>query len=181
MKLKIDGKRIFIRKLKISDAKDLYENIKDKEVVKWTVNIPRPYPKDGAVKFIRKTHYKTKKKKGYTFGIILKEQNKLIGAVDLININWKNKNAELGYWLGKKYWNKGLMTEAVKLILKFAFEQLKLHKVYANLFEKNIGSKNVLEKSGFKLEGKFKEARFKHNKWQNELKYGILAKYSKQP
>lgn len=176
MKLRLAGKRVYIRKLKYSDAEDIYKNVNDKEVVRCTLNIPHPYPKKGAIQFIRKTRYKSKKRKEYVFGIILKEENRLIGMVGLHRIDWKNKNSELGYWIGKNYWNKGLVTEAVSLILDFAFSQLKLHKVYAKLFEKNIGSRRVLEKSGFKLEGSFKEQRFKHNAWQNELEHGILAK-----
>ncbi len=174
LKLEIEGERIKLRKLKLSDAEDIYENLQDKEMVKWTLNIHWPYKKQDAIKWIRKTHYKIKNKEEYGFAIVLKTENKVIGAVSLMHIDWKNKNAELGYWLGKKYWGKGLMTEAVKLVLKFAFEKLKLHRVYANLFEENVASRRVLEKSGFKLEGVARECRFRYNKWHNELKFGIL-------
>ena len=68
------------------------------------------------------------------------------------------------------------MTEAVKLVLKFAFEKLKLHRIYANLFEENVASRRVLEKAGFKLEGIMRECRYKYNRWHNELKFGILKK-----
>lgn len=176
MKTKLNSKRIYLRKLKYSDAHDIYKNIKHKEIVKWTLNIPHPYPKKAAIKFIRKTHYRLKKKKGYAFGIILKEHDKLIGMVDVFRVDWKNKNAKVGYWLGKNYWNQGLTTEAVNLILNFAFKKLKLHRVYAGLFENNPSSKRVLEKCGFKLEGRLRESRIKHKKWQNELRYGLLAK-----
>ncbi len=176
MKLELDGERVKIRKLKISDAQDIYENAKDEEVTRWMLNIPHPYPRDEARKFIRRTYYRLKKKKGYDFGIVLKNTDEIIGMVSLGNIDWKNKNAEVGYWLGKKYWGKGLIIEAVKLILKFGFGKLKLHRIYAHLFEENIGSKKVLEKCGFKLEAIMREALFKHNKWHNELKYGILEK-----
>ena len=67
------------------------------------------------------------------------------------------------------------MTEAVKLVLKFAFKKLKLHKVYANVFEQNIASRRVLENCGFKLEGVRREHRFKYRKWQNVLEFGILV------
>jgi len=175
MRLEIDGERIKIRKLRLSDAKDIYQNIKDKKIVKWTSNIPYPYPKDGATKFIRKTHYKIKNNKAYEFGVILKEINQLIGVIGLMHIDRKHKNAEIGYWLGKKYWGQGLMTEAVELILDFGFEKLRLHKIYARLFEKNIASKRVLEKSGFKLEGKIRETIYRNREWHNVLKYGILT------
>jgi len=176
VKLEIDGERIILRKLRFSDALDIYRNLQDKEMVKWASGIPWPYKKQDAVKFIRKTHYKIRKKSGYAFGIVLKETNKVIGVVDVFHIDWKNKNAELGYWLGKKYWGKGYMTEAVKLMLKFAFEKLKLHRVYANLFEENVASRRVLEKTGFKLEGVRRECKYRYNRWHNELNFGILKK-----
>lgn len=176
LRLEMDGERVKIRKLKDSDARDIYKNAKDKEISKWTLNLPYPYPKDGAIKFIKKSHYNLKKKKAYTFGVVLKETDEVIGIVTLLKLDWENKNAELGYWIGKKYWNKGLMTEAVKLTLGFGFEKLKLHRICANLFEDNIGSKKVLEKSGLSLEGRLREERYKHGRWCNELKYGILAR-----
>ena len=174
IKLEIDGERIILRKLRLSDALDIYKNLQDKEIVKWTLNIPWPYKKQDAVKFIRKTHYKIRKKSGYAFGIVLKETNKIIGVIDIFPIDWKNKNAEVGYWIGRKYWGKGCMTEAVKLMLKFAFEKLKLHRVYATTIEKNTASKRVLEKVGFKLEGIMRESTYIDNKWYNELIFGIL-------
>ena len=174
IKFEIDGNRIRLRKLKLSDAQDIYKNLQNKEMVKWTSNIPWPYKKQNAIKWIRRTHYEIRNKKGYAFGIILKAENRIIGAISLMHIDWKNKNAELGYWLGKTYWGKGYTIEAVKLILKFAFGKLKLHRVYASLFEENVASKRVLEKAGFKLEGVMRECRYRYNKWHNELKFSIL-------
>jgi len=180
MKLEIEGKRVKIRKLKFSDAKDIYENVKDKEIVRWTSNIPHPYPKDGAIKFIRQTHYRIKNNKAYEFGIILKETNRLVGIIGLVRIDQKNKNGEIGYWLGKKCWGQGLTTEAAKLVLNFSFKELRLHKIYARLFEQNASSKRVLEKSGFKLEGEIRETMYRNRKWRNVLRYGMLiSEYKK--
>jgi len=111
---------------------------------------------------------------GITLSDNKKRAGKVIGVVDLMNVDWAEKNAEIGYWLGKRYWKKGLMTEAVELILTYAFKELRLHRVYATLFDKNIGSKKILEKSGFKLEGRRREARYRYGKWHDVLMYGIL-------
>lgn len=174
MRLEFDGERVSIRPLKSSDAPDIYENVKDKEIVTWTVSIPHPYPKDGALKFIRKARYNIKKERSYAFGIVLKDTGTVIGVVELMAFDWKNKNAEIGYWLGRKYWGEGLMTEAVRLILKFSFGNLGLHRIYARLFEDNTGSVRILEKSGFKLEGRMREERYRYGKWHDALRYGIL-------
>lgn len=175
MKLEFTNKAIKIRKLKFSDADDLYEHIHEREISKWTIRIPYPYSLKDAIKFIRKSQYEVRKMKGYNFGIALKETDSVIGGIGLHCIDWKNSNAELGYWIGKKYWGKGLMTEAVRLILDFGFKELKLHKIYAHCFEENVASAKVLEKCGFILEGKAREERFRYDKWHNSLLYGILS------
>lgn len=171
----IAGERIIIRKLVLSDVKDIYQNIRDREIVKWTLRIPYPYRKEDAVGFVRKTRYSIRKGKDYVFGIALKGKNKVIGIIELAKINYSDGNAEIGYWLGRRFWNRGIMTDAVKSILKFGFRRLNLHRINAALFEENIASRRVLEKSGFKLEGKIKESRFRYGKWRNELRYGILS------
>ncbi len=176
LEILLKGETINVRKMRLSDAQNLYDNVKHKEVVKYTQAIPHPYPKDGAQKFIRSSFSNIKKNKAYELAIVLKESDKLIGIVSLLSVDMKNNNAELGYWLGKKHWGKGYVTQAVKLILDFGFNQLKLHRIYAKLFDKNIGSKKVLEKTGFKLEGTFKEHQYRHKKWQDVLRYGLLKK-----
>ncbi|MBT6774081.1 GNAT family N-acetyltransferase [Candidatus Woesearchaeota archaeon] len=168
------GKTIKIRTPKLSDADNIYNNIKDKEIAKWTLRIPHPYPKDGAKKFIRRCHLKSKNKKGYFFVITNLENNNAIGGISLNEIDLKHKNAVLGYWLGKKHWGQGIMSEAVDLILKFGFKELKLHRISSDAFEPNIASQKVLKKNGFKVEGLLRETHFKHNKWQNQVAMSIL-------
>lgn len=183
----IEGKKIFLRKLRMSDAKDVYDNVKDDEIARFTV-IPQPYPKDGAQKFIRKSLYNLRKGKEYVFAIIPKEaegkaavtrragrREILIGAVTLVlNKNPEKKSAELGYWLGKKHWGKGIMTEAAGLAIKFGFEVLKLHRIQAHAFMENPASARVIEKNGLMLEGIVRHGEFKQGKWHDERLYSIL-------
>lgn len=112
----IYGKEISLRKLRLSDAENIYRNVRDREIVKWALNIPHPYCRNEAIKFIRKVNYEARKKKSCVFGIALKNESKIIGVIGLSKINYKDSNAEIGYWLGKKYWGEGIMTEAAKLL-----------------------------------------------------------------
>lgn len=176
MHLNLPGKKIKIRKYKLSDAKDLYKNIKDKEITKWTCSIPSPYPKNEALRFIKRNYRLIKNKKAFSFAICLIGTDKVIGGIALTNLDWKEKSAELGYWVGKKYWGKGLTTEAVKLALKFSFDKLKLHRIWARVFEENVSSVRILKRCKFKLEGKRRESRFRYGKWHNELMFSILSK-----
>ncbi|HDO8920900.1 TPA: GNAT family N-acetyltransferase, partial [Clostridioides difficile] len=81
-------------------------------------------------------------------------QERAIGSISLTfeEDTSINKNAELGYWLARNYWGKGIATNAIKEICKIAFEKYNLNKIHANVYSYNRGSSKVLEKCGFKIE-----------------------------
>ena len=164
--------RVILRKLKLSDSKDIYENINDPEVSRWTAAIPYPYPKTLAEKFIRKSWHR---ENGVVFGIELLENKKIIGVISLTKIRKEHKRAEIGYWLGQKYWGARLMQEAIKEIVDFGFKKLKLHRIYAKVYKENIASQKTLEKYGFKMEGVHKDSCFKQGKYRDILTYAILS------
>ncbi|MGB9598671.1 MAG: GNAT family N-acetyltransferase [Minisyncoccales bacterium] len=160
--------------MKFSDARDIYFNIQDKEIAKNTLRIPWPYRLKDAKDFIKKSQNSLKKRKDFVFGIELRDKKRVIGVISLENIDFEHKHGELGYWLGKKYRGKGIMTEAGKLVLNFAFEKLKLHRVDAGVFSDNIASQKVLKKLGFKKEGIRRHWRFKFGRWKDDVMYSIL-------
>jgi len=84
------------------------------------------------------------------------------------------KSAELGYYVAEKYWNKGIASKSVGLIVKFGFESLHLTRIYAGVFQNNIASMRILEKNGFVLEGIKRKAIFKNNKILDEHFYAII-------
>ena len=65
----------------------------------------------------------------------------------------KNHKGEIGYWLGRKHWGKGIVSEAVKIVTEFGFGKLKLKRIWANVYSFNPPSMKVLKKNGYKLEG----------------------------
>jgi len=166
--------QIQIRPLTLADALDIYENVKDKEIVRYTINIPHPYHLADARRFIKDSLKARKDKTAYIFGIELKGTKSVIGVISLSKIDKKNQKCELGYWLGKKYWSQGTMTRAVKMILEFAFKKLKIHRVYASTFADNNGSIRVLENNKFFLEGIQYETILRKGKWYNLFLYGLL-------
>lgn len=173
MKLTLKSKRIILRPPKLSDAPILEKYINDRLVSRYLRSVGYPYPKGGMIKWIKRVQRRIKNKKGYNFIIVFDE--KPIGSVGLGEIDWQNKNAKLGYWLARKFWGQGIMTEAVKLILDFGFRKLKLHRIEADAFKENKKSQRVLEKSGFKIEGISRESIFKFGRYHNGLRYGILV------
>ena len=82
-------------------------------------------------------------------------------------------NAELGYWLAEPYWGKGLMLEAIQLIIQWAWENLDITRVYAVPFVDNVNSARVLEKANFKKEAVIQECLIKDGKIQDQLIYAI--------
>ena len=176
--MKLIGKQIILREFKKSDAEDLQKNINDKNVVRFTTNIPHPYSIKDAYKFFRKL--KRNREVETIFGILLKNSEEIVGGIGLHKIDRKNKNAELEYWLGKKYWGHGIATEAVGLVLDLVFKKWKFHRIYANTFHKNIASQKVLKKIGFKLEDRMREKWWRGNQWHDILNFGILKREYKK-
>ena len=170
---KLIGQKINLRKVVPSDAESIYQNAKDKDIC-LAVPLPMPYTLKSAQDYIKICQKKWKNKEEAQFGIEDKDTGKIIGMIGLMNLDFKSKKAEVGYWLGKKYWGKGIAKEALILILKFAFSNLKLNRIYAKVKSKNISSSKLLEKCNFKLEGRLrKDGKFK-GKWDDLLIFGIL-------
>ncbi len=174
--LKLIGKRIILRPLKLSDAKDIYLNIQDKRIAENTLRIPWPYKLKDAKNFVNKKQNSYLKKSDFTFGIELKSKKEVIGCIALDHVNFEHQNAEIGYWLGPKYWGQGIMTEAGKLILNFAFKKLKLHRIYGFSFGDNHASQIVFKNLGFKKEGFLRQAHWRFGRWRDDVCYGLLSK-----
>ena len=101
------------------------------------------------------------------FAVEIKGQ--VVGGIGLMDI--KPHKAEIGYWLARKYWSEGIMTEAVRLVTGFAFKKLKLKRVYAHVFSRNKPSQRVLEKNKYKREGLMKKYHLKDGKLFDAIIY----------
>jgi RimJ/RimL family protein N-acetyltransferase len=148
----IKTKRFVLRLVKKGDEFDIARNINDKTISRNTAAIPYPYKLKDAKDWVKKCLSRTRKKEltDIVFSIVIKKE--VVGAVGLHDISYGHK-AEIGYWLAKKHWGKGLATEVAKEITKICFNKLKLKRVTAKVYLPNKASARVLEKNGFKLEG----------------------------
>ncbi len=84
-------------------------------------------------------------------------------------------SAEIGYWLAKEHWGKGIMSQAVVAVSDYAFYELGMTRVFAGTFDHNKASGRILEKAGFKLEGRLSKAIFKYDRFYDQLMYGKVA------
>lgn len=150
--MKLETKRLILRKPRISDWKDIVGGVGDIAVSKNLKVVPYPYKKKDAIEWIKKS-ISNWGKKDYAFVIELKSEKKVIGGTSIDGISKKNKKTTTGSWINKKYWRKGYILEAKVPILDFIFNKLKLRKIETSAWSKNKASKNMSKKIGFKLEG----------------------------
>ncbi len=108
--------------------------------------------------------------------IVSKETNTAIGTIALHNVNYMNRNAELGIMIGdKSQWNKGYGTEAINLMLDFGFNVLNLHSIYLRTLSFNQRGMRCFEKCGFQQVGKSRHAKFVGGTYYDMIHYDILA------
>ncbi len=105
----------------------------------------------------------------------LRDTGEPVGTIGLYLYSEADRRAELGYDLFREHWGKGLMTEAVTEVLRYAFEELKLNRVEATTDAENAASARVLEKAGFTREGRLRERFIYKGGVHDDLFYGILA------
>lgn len=159
---------IYLSQLKKSDAPALVRYLKDKEISDVMVSIPYPYTMENAIEYIEKM------KKSNLHFAIRKYGGDFIGIISArIDPNQPHK-AIIGYWLAKRYWGKGIMTEVLKEFSQYLFKEFHLDRIGANCFESNIGSAKVLEKSGYVLEGLLINHYKKHGILHNSKVYGKI-------
>lgn len=83
-------------------------------------------------------------------------------------------NAEIGYWLGESYWGRGVMSEAVPVMVDYMFANFQINRIFACVLEGNTASMRVLEQAGFRAEAILRKAAVKNNQYLDEHIYAIL-------
>jgi len=145
--------RLVLRPMTTDDASAVRLWAGDFEVADTALNIPHPYPDGLAEDWITLHGQAWQEGREAVFGITARSDGTLLGAIGLAGIDARHRHAELGYWLGRPFWGLGLATEAVRAVLRFAFETLDLERVFAHYFVRNPASGRVLEKAGMVREG----------------------------
>lgn len=160
----IKSKKFILRKYKKGDEESLRENINNKRVSRYMSAVPYPYSMRDAKEWIGKDLKWQKDKKPTEVNFVIDIDGEVVGAIGFSNIKHQHK-AEIGYWLAEKYWKQEIITEAVRLATRFGFKELKLKRIFADVFSPNQASKRVLEKTGFKLEGVMEKSHKKYNRF----------------
>jgi len=165
--------RLVLRPFSPDDAPEVQRLAGDRAIADTTLNIPHPY-EDGAAEEWIATHQDVfDQGQGLTFAITLKDDGILVGAIGLRDAQPRHQ-AEMGYWIGKPYWNQGYCTEAARAVLHYAFEEMGLIRVHASCLSRNPASGRVMEKIGMQHEGRRRQHVKKWGVFEDLDLYGIL-------
>lgn len=144
----------------IANNKKIYDNLRDA--------FPHPYSLKNAEDYISAV-------KGSVTMFAIEIDNKVAGSIGFfLKDDVYRKSAEIGYYLAEEYWGKGIMTEVIKKVVEYAFENFNIIRIYAEPFARNTGSRKALEKAGFKLEGILKNSVVKNDIVEDSCIYAIL-------
>lgn len=150
-----------IREWRRQDEDAIVLHANDKEI--WrnlTDRFPFPYSKRDARDWIE---FNLRSDPPMNFAIDIDGQ--AVGGIGVgIREDVRRKTAEIGYWIGKKYWGQGIVTEALKVFTEYAFKNYDVCRLEASVFEWNPASMRVLEKAGYEREACLKKAAFKDGK-----------------
>lgn len=134
-----------------------------------TTRLPYPYTEQDARAFL----VRTGEPGNAWLATTLRSDGRQIGGIGL-TVSAQNQHAELGYWLGVSYWGQGYATEAAKEMLRYGFQQLGLHRIFAAHFEGNLASRRILQKLGMQHEGCQRKHVCRFDRFLDAELYGIL-------
>ena len=149
----ITTKRLRLRELQQKDMQAIHEYSSDPEVTRY-MNWG-PNTEQDTVTFVQKSiasqseHPRT----NYTFAVILKSENRLIGSCGIYLSNLGQREGFIGYVFSKGSWGKGFASETAATLVKFGFNELEFHRIFATCNPENVVSARVLEKIGMQKEG----------------------------
>ena len=164
--------RLLLRPFRLEDASAVQQLAGAREVADTTLSIPHPYL-DGMAEAWIGTHVDAwERQKRVTFAIT-SEADGVVGAIAL-SLTLAHRRAELGYWVGQPFWNRGYATEAARAVLTFGFEALGLNRIHASHLTRNPASGRVMVKAGLRLEGTFREHVVRWGHAEDLCEYAIL-------
>lgn len=170
----IQTERLRLRKLINDDAKEIFFLRSDEQVMRYIDRVPAKN-EDDAIKHIEEINGFVAKNECVYWGITALPSDKVIGTVCLWKMDKESFRCEVGYALHPDYHRKGIMTETLKAVLDFAFNDLRFHSITADVNPANDASKSLLESLGFKQEAYFRESYYFDGKFLDSAVYCIIS------
>jgi [ribosomal protein S5]-alanine N-acetyltransferase len=168
----IETERLILGKIETKDISNIILYANNSDISDNILNVPNPFTKEDAISLVNRQVQGYEDKTAYVFGIFLKEFGEFTGIVSLHLDKISNK-AEMGYWIGVPFRNKGIATASVQEVLAFGFNTLKLNKIFATHFTDNISSGKVLINAGMIKEAVLKEHYLKNGLYKDVVQYRL--------
>lgn len=157
-------KRTCLRKMLKSDSHDMYEYARREEVTRYLLWSPHP-DETYTGKYLAYLQSRYRAGDFYDWAIVMKDTYKMIGTCGFTRFNLESNSAEVGYVLNPAFWGQGIAAEAVREVIGFGFNELRLNRIEARYMEENIRSRRVMEKVGMTYEGVNREAIYVKGKY----------------
>ncbi len=171
--ININSNNLFLKPLSKENATDLFALYTDKEVQRYTdVDLFKNLGE--AQKFISQYSKIAEKAEFLFLGIFSRATKDFLGTIRLYHIDYKHRFASIGFQLAKDYWGRGQMHESLQAFLKFAFNELGMHRIEAQTFVENERGIKVLERLKFVREGRLRENFLIEGKFEDSYLYSIL-------
>jgi RimJ/RimL family protein N-acetyltransferase len=169
--------RLLLGGFKPEDWKDFLEIEQSPEQHKYNFETYNPRSKEEIIKYIIELSEQNYNdlKLPFLLAIRMIENSQLIGFIGFKNGSMtKQGQIEVYYSLYKSFWNKGFGTEALNGIIKFGFDIIKLHKIFAGCDIDNFASMKIMEKAGMRFESRWRKDRIRNEQWTDGLGFAIL-------
>lgn len=165
--------RLRLRPFAAMDAAVVQRLAGEFSVADTTLSIPHPYADGVANAWIASLPEAFTQGRQAVFAITDRVTGELLGAIGL-DLRREHDRAELGYWIGQPFWNRGFATEAARAVLDFGFRSLGLHRIHACHFGRNPASGRVLTKIGMRHEGIARGHVVRWGRSEDLVQYGML-------
>jgi RimJ/RimL family protein N-acetyltransferase len=172
----LETERLSLRPLTFADALWIQKVASDRQIADTMISIPHPYPDGEAEGYISKQIFEFEEGRSVTFAIEQKPEKFYSGIIEIREIEREHSQAEVSFWLAVKAWGQGYMSEALKPVLCFGFEELSLNRLYAYHMARNPASGKVLKKNGFVQEGLLRQRVRKWGVFEDVVLLAILRK-----
>jgi ribosomal-protein-alanine N-acetyltransferase len=169
----IHTERLILREMTDKDLPEIFFQRSDPRMMKYVDRAPAR-SMDDAREFFTRIKAAQFANEGINWGITLKNEPKLIGNIGIWRIEQEHHRAEIGYALHPEHQGKGIMHEALKAVLNYGFDTMKLHSVEANVNPENRASIKLLERNNFIKEAHFKENYFFDGKYLDSAIYSLI-------
>jgi RimJ/RimL family protein N-acetyltransferase len=167
------SERLTMRPFQPTDAAEVQRLAGDRSVADTTLNVPHPYLDGMAEQWINSHAAAFAAGTELTLAITDRSSGVLVGATGL-RIQRAYNSAELGYWVGSEFRNRGYCTEAARELLAHAFERLQLNRIHASHLKRNPASGKVMLKLGMRREGERPQHVKKWDRYEDLVLYGLL-------